>query len=409
MKITNQITDTPTASELFTSATKFETHGDVTVLYDEGYAIVCTLLRAQQIVHAVSQSTGTLFRVDDLHKGKNTAYRIVPTICGKHLLGLIYDRLPMLIDDHPEHTFRPEILVLNETLTKQGLEHLIREELIGREHQSIQALCNSLNSCVNYIRTTLTAPEFQARIRKQTQASLKNQRSAFRWLDFILQKNVRLCAIRIDLTYLKQFQWMQSGKSEAALHAVDLAECFAHRERFLRQLPTWIEHDALLGYALKTEFTVRRSIHHHVLILLDGSKLCNADVICHMLGYRWVHHVTQGRGSYFNVNANTDLNSPTCGIGDVFAHDLAKVDNLKRYVISYIAKPDHAIRWVVPRKHRLFLKSVAKLPVGNKRGRKRTKTPVMVPVGTTPIQVMDALPSPAVVSAVNPTVEFKHA
>lgn len=382
MNITQHITDTASASELFAMTTKFETHGDVTVLHDEGYAILCTLLKAQQVVYTVSQSTGPLFSVEDLHKGQSTVYRVAPTLCGKQLLGLIYDRLPMLVDDHPEHTFRPEILVLNDALTKQGLEHLTREALVGSELHAIQALRNALNLCVNHIRTTLTAPEFQARIRKQTQASLKNQRSAFRWLDFIQKKHVRLCAIRIDLTYLKQFQWMQGGKSEAALHAVDLAECFAHRERFLRQLPTWIEHDALLGYALKTEFTVRRSIHHHVLILLDGSKLCNADLICHMLGYRWVHHVTQGRGSYFNVNANTDLNSPTCGIGDVFAHDLAKVDNLKRYVISYIAKPDHAIRWVLPRKHRLFLKSVAKPLIGNKRGRKRTKTEVMnLPAG----------------------------
>ena len=70
------------------------------------------------------------------------------------------------------------------------------------------------------------------------------------------------------------------------MHAVTLEECFEHRERFLRQLPTWIDKNTLLGYALKTEFTIRRSIHHHVLILLDGSKLCNAEVICHMLGYQ---------------------------------------------------------------------------------------------------------------------------
>ncbi|PQA78026.1 inovirus-type Gp2 protein [Rhodoferax sp. TS-BS-61-7] len=409
MNIAQHITDAPSASELFASATKFETHGDVTVLHDEGFAILCTLLKAQQVVYTVSQSTGPLFSVEDLRKGQSKVYRVAPTLCGKQLLGLIFERLPMLVDDHPEHTFRPEILVLNEALTKLGLEDLTREALIGSELHGTQALCNALNLCVNHIRVTLTAPEFQARIRKQTQASLKNQRSAFRWLDFILQKNVRLCAIRIDLTYLKQFQWKQAKNSEAALHAVDLAECFAHRERFLRQLPTWIEHDALLGYALKTEYSVRRSAHHHVLVLIDGSKLCNAEVICHMLGYRWVHQVTQGRGSYFNVNANTDLNSPTCGIGDVFAHDLAKVDNLKRYVISYIAKPDHAIRWVVPRKHRLFLKSVAKVLTGNKRGRKRTKMPVVVSVGTPPVQVMDALPSPAVRSAVTTTEEVQYA
>lgn len=409
MNIAQHITDTPSISELFATTTKFETQDEITVLHDEGYAILCTLLKAQQVVYTVSQSTGPLFSVEDLKKGQSTVYRVTPTLCGKQLLGLIYDRLPMLVDDHPEHIFRPEILVLNEVLTKLGLEHLTREDLVGPELHGIQGLCDSLNLCVKHIRTTLTTPEFQARIRKQTQVSLKNQRSAFRWLDFILQKHVRLCAIRIDLTYLKQFQWKQAKKSEVSLHAVDLAECFAHRERFLRQLPTWIENDALLGYALKSEFSVRRSAHHHVLVLIDGSKLRNAEVICHMLGYRWVHHVTQGRGSYFNVNANTDLNSPTCGIGDVFAHDLAKVDNLKRYVISYIAKPDHAIRWVVPRKHRLFLKSVAKVLTGNKRGRKRTKMPVMVSAGTPPVQEMDVLPSPAERSAMTTSVEVSHA
>lgn len=377
MDISHNITDTLTAGELHVAATKFETHNGRTIVHDEGYAILCKLLNGQQVVYAVSQSTGTLFSLEAQYKGQSVIYRISPTLCGKHLLGVIYDRLPMLVDDHPEHTFRPEILVLKDVLEKLDLDNLAREELIGQTPEALQVLCNALNACVDHIRAQLTAPEFQARIRKQSKASCKNQRSAFRWLDFILQKHTRLCAIRIDLTYQKVFQWKQPGNSELARHAVTLEECFEHRERFLRQLPTWIDKDALLGYALKTEYTARRSAHHHVLIVLDGSKLWNAIVICHMLGYRWVHQVTQGRGSYFNVNEKTDLNSPTCGIGDVFSHDLAKVGNLKRYVISYIAKPDHAIRWVIPRKHRLFLKSVAKALMGNKPGRKRTKVPTM--------------------------------
>jgi hypothetical protein len=63
----------------------------------------------------------------------------------------------------------------------------------------------------------------------------------------------------------------------------------------------------------------------------------------------------------------------------------------------------------VPRKHRLFLKSVAKVLTGNKRGRKRTKMPVMVSAGTPPVPVMDALPSPAVRSAVTTNVEVQYA
>lgn len=382
MDISKTITDTPTVAELFTASTKFATRDGRTTVHDEGYAILCRLLKGQQLIYAVSQSTGILFSIEVPHKGQGAAYRILPTLLGKQMLGLIYDRLPMLVDDHPEHTFRPEILMLKNVLGKLGLEELTQQELMGQAPEVLHVLCHRLNACVDQIRAELTTPEFQAWIQKSSHASRKNQRSAFRWLDFILQKYNRLSAIRIDLTYQKGLQWKQAGNTELALHAVTLEECFEHRERFLRQLPTWIDKDALLGYTLKTEFTIRRSIHHHGLILLDGSKLRNAEVICHMLGYRWVHNVTQGRGSYFNVNEETDKNSATCGIGDVFAHDIAKVENLKRYVISYIAKPDHAIRWVIPRKHRLFLKSVAKALVGNKPGRKRTKTEVMnLPAG----------------------------
>jgi hypothetical protein len=378
MDITHNITETPTAAELFAATTKFATRNGRTIAHDEGYAILCKLLNGQQVVYAVSQSEGTLFSIGAQHKGPSVIYRITPTLCGKHLLGLIYDRLTMLIDDHPEHTFRPEILTLKDVLAKLGLEYLVREELTGKAPAALQVLCTTLNSCVDHIRAELTTPAFQARIRKTSNASRKNQCGAFRWLDFILQKHSRLCAIRIDLTYQKIFQWKQAGSSELALHAVTLEESFEHRERFLRQLPNWIDKDALLGYALKTEFTVRRSIHHHVLILLNGNKLCSAEVICHMLGYRWIHQITQGRGDYHNVNEKTDKNSATCGIGDVFAHDLAKVENLKRYVITYLAKHDHSIRWVIPRKHRLFLKSVAKALMGKKPGRKRTKKPTVI-------------------------------
>jgi hypothetical protein len=376
MNIIDQLAEQQTLNEMLQTCSDATGGNDNCILHADNFNELKKVSNACVVLHRVANSQGRLFFVASEKNGAVSSLKIRPTQCGRGLLELIFQRVVDIPDQYPKHSFSAEVLIFKKVMEQLGLADLQRYELSFICMEVANTICDGLNTCVDAIRAALNAPTFKAQRRKHTKASLKNQRGGYRWLHHLLNRYARLCAIRIDLTYAKQYQC-----ESADMHAVTVKESFAHRERFLRQLPKWINDRALLGYMLKTEYTLKRSIHHHALIILDGSKLCSDISIADLLGQKWAGEITQGRGSFRNVNLHTDKASSTCGVGDVYAYDMHKIHNLKTQVISYLSKPDHLVRWLVSNKHRLFLKSVTKPPATNKRGRPRTTVPKLI---TTP-------------------------
>lgn len=396
MNIIDQLTNQPTLTETQQACFgAIDDKGQCT-FYADVFGELKKITNAHLVLHRVAKSHGRLFLVNTVKKGPGPTFRIFPTQCGKGLLDLFFQRVSTIPDQYPTHSFSAEVLVFKKIIEGLGLDDLQRGELKGLVAEVANTISNVLNACVDAIREAFNAPMFDAQRRKHTKASLKNQRAGYRWIDHILNRYTRLCAIRIDLTYLKEYQCESAG-----LHSVTLKECFTHRERFLRQLPHWINDGALLGYMLKTEYTLLRSIHHHALIVLDGSKLCSDIIMADLIGQKWAGEITQGRGSFRNVNLHTEKRSSSCGIGDVYAHNLHTVHNLKSRVISYLCKPDPLVRWVVSSKRRLFLKSVTRPPAPVKRGRPRTHVPVLAftPKDATLFQTPSSHPKMTPVSA----------
>jgi hypothetical protein len=143
------------------------------------------------------------------------------------------------------------------------------------------------------------------------------------------------------------------------------------REQFARMLPQFFENNAFLDYAIRTEYTLRKSLHHHALIILDGSKACKHEYLCTLLGKEW-EKITNGRGLYYNVNMHTDQSSPTCGIGEVSLDEAQKVHNLKYNVFSYLIKNDYLVRFTgLSNKQHFFIRSTNVKPSGVKQGRPR--------------------------------------
>ena len=370
MNIIAQLTDQPTREEIQQACYGTIGTPNERIFYGDVFDELRTITKAQSVLHRVAKSEGPLFLVENKKRHPSPTFIIRPIQSGIGFLELIFQRVSSTPDKYPEHSFSAEVMIFKKIIEKIRINDLQRFQIIGLTIEMADTIYSDLNACVDSIREEFNSPMFEERRRKHTKASLKNQRGGYRWLDHILNRHARLCAIRIDLTYLQQYQCESSD-----LHAVTVKESFVHRERFLRKLPSWIKDGALLGYMLKTEYTLRRSIHHHALIVLDGSKLRSDITIAALIGQKWAGEITQRRGSFRNVNSHTEKTSPNCGIGDVCASDWGKVDNLKTKVISYLCKPDHLVRWVVSNKHRLFLKSVNKTMTGLKRGRRRTRIP----------------------------------
>lgn len=259
-----------------------------------------------------------------------------------------------LSEQFQDHIFSPEYRLFRDAVYKFKLDSLEKIDLRGPKW-NVQQIANKLNACVTHIRRESQSCKFEAKRFKGHKASRKNQRGGFRWLDKLIASHARLLVIRLDLYYKKEFN-LTSGHD----YAIRIDDCFDQREQFVRQLPKWIHDDGLLGYMVKTEFKLRRSLHHHVLLILDGSKLRNAIGIGNMIGDRWVNDITGGLGAFNNVNMATDPASPNYAIGDLHYSNVGKIDKLKTKVISYLCKPDYHVQWAISGNHRMFLRSVVK-------------------------------------------------
>lgn len=336
----------------------------------DAYQTLKNLDLTKRVVRVIGQSSDTLFEVQARTQRGLALARIKPTTLGQGLLDLIlHAGVHRYTEMYPGTLFTYEVELLRAVLTRHSMMHLTSVDMDWNTLEYMMAIRDRWNRVVQDLRAAIQAPEYVQQQQKNTRASAKNLRSVQRWFSHICAHHARLLVLRIDL-YYPETSVLNSGSP----HAVDLDEIFEHRNQFLRGLPRWIDNSALLGYLCKTEYQIKRNIHHHLLILVDGSKLCRDIQLVDALGLRW-RKLTMNRGTFFNVNMLHKRQPDTCCIGDVDVRDEQKVSMLRGKVIPYLSKPDFLIRWVVPKKYRLLLKSVSKPLTGNKPGRPRNVAP----------------------------------
>lgn len=390
MNTLDMISSVPDNAALFASSVDHlgnQTQDSNAALVDyDGFAVLQQVIRTQRDIGAIAASYGPLFTLQNVRRTGVLLPSVRSTRCGAKLLRLLSSRVCSIPAQYPSHTFPQEVGLLASIAERFQLGELTDADFIG---DGAVHVCQCLNAAVDQLR--LSAVDLSDKRLRSTKASRKNLHGGWRWLDHILSRTSRLCNIRLDLHITKEYEWGASN-----MHAFTLNELFEQRAEFIRRLPSIPAlKGALLGYMIKTEFTLRRSVHHHVLLVLNGHDHWKHGEIAKAVGEFWVDAIAMGKGSYHNVNLHTDMDSPDCGIGIVNAHDLPKVEALKTKVIAYLCKPDYLARLVIPRRHRLFLKSLAVPLRGPKRGRRRKER---TPADLLPSSEVD-LTSPAFIAS----------
>ena len=366
MNSLDMISSTPdTAALLISSIDHIPNPADdsTTLVVDyDGFAVLQAVVCAQRHIGAIAASYGPLFTLQNVRRSGALMPRVHPTRCGTKFLKLLFSRVCDIPAQYPSHTFPQEVNLLATVADRFHLGELTQADLIG---DSAVNVCQCLNAAVDHLR--LSAVDLSDKRLRSTKASRKNLKGGWRWLDRIFSRIGRLCVLRLDLHIAKEYEW-----GAANMHALSLEEQFAQRAEFIRRMSSIPGlNGAPLGYIIKSEYQLRRSLHHHVLLIIDGNAHWKHIELAKAVGEFWVNVITKGMGTYYNVNIHTDLDSPDCGIGIVSASDIPKVQALKTKVIAYLCKPDYLARLVIPRRHRLFVKSVAVPLRGPKLGRPR--------------------------------------
>ncbi|MCP3706821.1 hypothetical protein M3I54_07440 [Paraburkholderia sp. CNPSo 3274] len=236
-----------------------------------------------------------------------------------------------------------------------------------------------LNDVVDEIRRKGNSQAFRDWIEKLERQPASNRDTLWSLVLACLNANHHLSVLRFDLGYGKHY----CDPELSGGHAITYEDVRSHRRalrRFLkRDLSRMLPAGACkgMGFAIKLEFGLDKTSHFHVLVILNGDVVCQHAVIAEMICHYWNETITRGMGGSYSCFRSYYLKE---GIGSIRYNDEEKLRNLEKKVVPYVTKADFYIDMVKPDGHRSFWKSQPPKIEAKRRGRKRSKTGVALPL-----------------------------
>lgn len=216
-----------------------------------------------------------------------------------------------------------------------------------------------LNQLVTEYRDEVNKSAFKQDLRKYQRNSMKNLKGVTNYIQHLFNQHARLLVIRLDLSWAK-------------IHSGSITPEIAkqQRQQLLRNMKRKRLFKHVLGMVWKLEYGVDRGFHYHTLFFLDGNKARSDISLCKQFGEYWMSVITEGKGTYFNCNAQPERYVKP-GIGMVKHDDIAKQEGLQR-AVEYLTKIDTFARLALPGNMRAFGRGEVKtLNKTGRPGRKR--------------------------------------
>lgn len=203
------------------------------------------------------------------------------------------------------------------------------------------------NELLDLIRAEATKPDFKKKTRRGRENSLRNYRSASEYVDALFQYcDKRLLVLRIDFSYQQEV-----AKDVTVEEANEDMDHFLNNRRGNSTLfKGWV------GYIRKLEWGPDKGLHFHLIIFFKGSMRYQDEYIAKIIGEYW-KKITNGRGIYWNCNANKDKYW-RLGVGMVRQDDVEKRKILLEDVLRYLIKPEQYLRAKKLGKGRAFVRGV---------------------------------------------------
>ncbi len=262
----------------------------------------------------------------------------------------------------PNHSFHPRVHAYTLAVAQQHFDQLPPSPLHTYLNEAADHLVARLNACAAQIRMETRTPEFKAAIRSTQRSCNKNFKGVMKYLYGMFQKHGRLLGIRVDFGYKKTINF------DPACTSITYEEAKRHREALVEEIRRRFK-GVLAGYVWKFEYGLLKGYHSHFLIFLDNSKVREDVTIVKMLGEHWNNDITEGRGVYFNCNAQKS-SYRFCSLGTLRHDDPQIWDGLER-IAAYLTKPDYYVKLNMPGKDRALGKGGPPKLYAKKRGRPR--------------------------------------
>lgn len=320
--------------------------------------------RIEELAVKLIRSTETPFKlmVNKLSKGKF----IKMSRLGERICNCLKIDINAVLHHYPMHAFNPYV----DEFVKLASERDLFEWQGVMPEQSdadIVKRIDALNGFVDALRKTGNSAKFKKTTSDFERPSNKNYSELCKYIDAHFKVYSRLLVLRIDLGYKKDQSWPDS-----AGNSVTYENAKKHRTLLLSYMKKVLPQHSFVGFCWKLEYGLDKHWHYHWLLLLDGSLVREDVTIAKMIGDYWSNTITDGKGLYWNCNANKE-SYKSCGIGMIGHYDTAARDGLKKAAL-YMTKTDYYVKLLTPGNGRIFGKGNMPLLKTISMGRPRTRT-----------------------------------
>lgn len=296
----------------------------------------------RKMTELLSRTEGDLFRVDQDEWGYcvRTYRRLADRL---RLMLSTTDRRTAQIFPYCE--LEPHVEVFFESFLEL-LETPVVNQYANYAHAQDDVV--KLNRGVQRVRERVRSEEFSRKIDHLRSSIQKNSRSMRDYIDALFAACRKLLIIRIDLSYKNAGK---IGNRDVAREEV--MQAIKDRDLFFKKLKRQPFAEHFLSGAWKLEYGLYRGPHIHALLVFDGTEVRKDGLLAKMCGDFWVE-LTEGRGDYFNCNANKGrYRRTTLGIGMVTRGDAEKRARLQ-VAAGYLVEIDYVRRVVFDGAYRTF-------------------------------------------------------
>lgn len=198
------------------------------------------------------------------------------------------------------------------------------------------SICHRLNSIGKSVYEQLNTLEQKNAMANFKRSAIQNFDSCADQVASLLDNRAKILVLRIDIYASSSLEILPDKLVELCINKL------INQLRQSRIVPN------VLDYICKREFGVKRDIHYHLMVFMDGDAHQQDINFATMIGRKWIDickkHGQGLVGTFYNCNLHKDRYMRS-GIGIVHYADHHKVLGLRK-AIAYITKPDFFIRYV---------------------------------------------------------------
>ena len=275
------------------------------------------------------------------------------------------------------HKFSPMIQIILEAIRETEESYLknyqrsfIEEtyDIKFATEYEYKRIAEDYNSFAMKLRQDLLDEGMKEHVRSFTRNAKERYKKFLLGCSAALERHSRCLGIRLDTaSRRKAIPYREFSETTTEMFNEECSEIDKHRDNFVKHLNRTFGKD-LAFYAWKIEYGVSRGFHIHWFLLLNGNKYQDRINIPMRLGEHWKDTITNGNGTYRNVNF--DHSEQSSGLG-VKHHSDASLWSHLEGIASYLTKVDYHIKIALPGNMRSFGCSKLKKQIGCKPGPKR--------------------------------------